>query len=244
MIHKLKHKDELLPSNVHIWNVSSLISEKQEQAYFNLLSEDEKYKASRFRFVKDRRTYITARGVLRCLSGAYLKEPPQDIDFDYEAYGKPQFRKPTSLQFNVSHSENYIVIGFVQDHEIGVDIEYMKNNFDVMEVGRNFFSATELHTLESMGQKNQFEGFYRCWTRKEAFIKAKGMGLSFPLDAFSVTLNNDMIAQLIETQWDTLEREKWDMFSFSPRKSCIAAIAVKGKVKSVSINSWQHNLLN
>ena len=238
------HKRKLSSSCVHIWNVSTLISEKQELAYLKLLSEDEKAKASSFRFTKDRRIYITSRGVLRSLSGQYLKQLPEDIVFDYEVHGKPQFRVDTMVRFNVSHSENYVVIGFVHESEIGIDVEYLKKNFDVLELGQNFFSNDEIDTLEAMAAKDQYDGFYRCWTRKEAFIKAKGMGLSFPLDAFSVSLDNNTTALLEKTAWNPIESREWDMFSFSPGKGYIAAVAIKGNIKSVSIANWEHNSPN
>ena len=129
-------------------------------------------------------------------------------------------------------------MAFVKDSEIGIDVEKIKTDFDVLNLAENLFSTTEVKMLHDVQQDDVYQAFYRCWTRKEAFIKAEGSGLSFPLDAFSVSMDEDYEAKLLQTKWNAAEKNKWSLFSFSPTKECIAAIAVRGKVKSIQYFNW------
>ena len=225
---------EVDDNNIHIWSIPiSKIPHEQQQEYYSLLSNDEKSKADKFRFPKDHNTYVIARGILRLLSGYYLNTNPKEIEFEYGKFGKPAFRKTSRLKFNVSHSENYILIGFVNDYAFGVDIECIKKSSDVLDLTRNYFSQLEIKSFESFAESDQYDAFFRCWVQKEAFIKAKGTGLSFPLDKFSVSLSEK--GGLLETQWDLNEKDEWNLTLFSPEKNYIAALAVKHKSSEVKI---------
>ena len=125
------------------------------------------------------------------------------------------------------------VIGIVLNNDIGIDIEEMKAGFDVLDIASNYFSNLEIESLKKLPAIEQFKGFYKCWTRKESFIKAKAKGLSFPLDSFSVSLDSDEKVQLLETKWDKSEKELWNLFSFSPQENYIGAVSVKGNVQDI-----------
>ena len=227
------------PSTVHIWKIST--SSEEQETYFNLLSKDEKLRANKFRFTKDRKTYVIAKGVLRVLSGYYLNQKPEQIEFEYSKFEKPKYKNHSRLKFNVSHSGNYIIIGFVNEYDLGVDIEYIKKDFDVLDIADNFFSTSELDALHQIDEKERIRAFYRCWTRKESFIKAEGSGLSFPLDTFSVTLDTDLEASLLDTQWSKGEKDKWSLFSFIPYEGYIAAISVRGVFRDYLYREWNHS---
>lgn len=232
---------EINDNKVHIWTIiTSDISIIEHQKYFDLLSKDEKLRTSKFRFAKDRKTYVVARGVLRILSGYYLNENSEEIKFEYEKFGKPKYKNHTNLKFNVSHSGNIIIIGFVKEYELGVDIEYLKRGFDVLDIAENFFSRKEIKALHEIEKEDRIRAFFRCWTRKESFIKAEGRGLLFPLDKFSVTLDNDLEVSLIETHWNENEKDEWSLFSFIPYKDYIAAISVKGFISDYIYREWEH----
>ena len=225
-----------LPQNVvHLWHCRFNTQMAFLKSYESLLSDNEIERAARFKFDIHRNKYIIARGVLRSLLGRYLNERPCDVQFGYTNYDKP-FLKETpfavgrdDLRFNISHSGNWAVFGFVQEMEIGVDIEKIKNDFEVMDIAQNFFSSDEIKTLQALPEKDRVAGFYRCWTRKEAFIKAKGSGLSFSLTSFSVSLNLNS-ARLLRTDWDAAEKTQWQLFTFSPELGYQGALTVRGAV--------------
>ena len=201
--------------------------------YLDILSVDEKARAGRFKFEKDRLAYIISRGTLRQLVSVYLNQKPEDIQFLYSAHGKPYIAE-TDIKFNVSHSADMAVFAFVKGKEVGVDIEYIKDDFNALELAQHFFSDCEITSLEKQPKVSLVKSFFRCWTRKESFIKAEGSGLSFPLDQFSVSLDSDEKAELQETKWDSNERFQWALFSFKPAEQYIGALAIKAQVGIVS----------
>ncbi len=231
---KDRHKP-LQSKQVHVWCLSFREHTEHVPNYYALLSDDEKIKASKFHFEKDKNQSIISRGALRQLSALYLDRPIDDIAFTYGEYGKPEYSFKSYLKFNVSHSGDMAIIGFVKDHDIGVDIEHIKTDFDVMDIAVNYFSELEIKTLKAFPKKKHIEGFYRCWTRKEAFIKAKSQGLSFPLNAFSVSIDSNNHANLLETKWDKREAKDWKLFSFTPNKDYIGAVSIKGAVNDLII---------
>jgi 4'-phosphopantetheinyl transferase len=225
----------LKSNTVHVYHINT----NTYKNYTSLISEDEKKKASKFRFEIDQKTSIISRGALRLIASSYLKTSPEKIAFKYNEFGKPSFDMDTNLKFNISHSGNIAVLGFVKDFEIGIDIENIKRDFDVLDIANNFFSELEVQSLLKLPKENQFEGFYRCWTRKESFIKAKAKGLSFPLDSFAVSMDSNEHAKLLETKWDANEKNTWKLFSFSPKENYIGALSVKGNVESVEYRNFK-----
>lgn len=219
---------------VDAWYIDVNDCKKQILYYTSLLSTDEKLKADKFKFINDKNRFIIARGVLRILLGRYLSINPEKVAFKYGDYGKPEAKNNLSINFNISHSGKMIIFGFAKSHDIGVDIEEIKNNFDVLDIANNFFSKKEIQFLNNLPKEHQKEGFYRCWTRKESFIKAKSIGLSYPLDSFSVSIDSHEHAELLETLWDINEKHKWALFSFSPSENYIGAISIKGNIKTVN----------
>lgn len=227
-----------LPKNeVHLWHCRFDINRNRIDEFIQLLSKDEREKSCKFKFKIDRQRSIISRGVLRTLLGRYLEIQPWDLQFGYTEYGKPFLKNESGIQFNLSHSHNRAVFAFVQDAEIGVDIEKIKSDFEVMDIARNFFSSDEIQTLEALPAKEWAAGFYRCWTRKESFIKAKGSGLSFSLSSFSVSLDADR-AELLRTEWHPPEKKEWQMFSFRPSEDYQAALLVRGNFRSVEQRDW------
>lgn len=227
-------------NTTHLWFASLIITEKQKTAYKKVLSKEELIKANKFRFKKDEEAYIAAHAILRIISGKYLNINPEKIKFNYSEFGKPSYALKTNINFNLSHSGEKALLAFINDFEIGADIEFIKRDFDVLDIAANFFSKKEIIALNKITENDKERAFFRCWTRKEAFIKAEGSGLSFPLDKFSVTLDSDTDAKLIETQWDFSERERWSLFSSAPFKDYLIAIATKGSVNNYILKEWQH----
>ncbi len=215
-----------------VWYCTFSKNEFLLPTFRSVLSADEVRRAGRFKFQKDRNSFIITRGVLRTLLGGYLELPPSEILLEYTTYGKPYLLDST-LKFNVSHSGDMAVFAFVLDTEVGVDIEQVKDDFDLMELARNFFSEHEIAAMENIPETDLTRAFYRCWTRKESFIKAEGSGLSFPLDKFAVSLDHDHEATLIQTGWDLQEKDNWSLYSFLPEQQYIGALAIRDKSKGI-----------
>ena len=224
---------KLISKTAYIYFINFDISKHEISSLKNYLSEDEIIKASKFRFQKDKNASIITRGALRLLSSEYLNIKPEDISFKYGEYGKPDYDFETNLKFNVSHSGQVAIIGFVLNDDIGVDVEEIKTDFDVLDIVSNYFSKTEIKSLKKLPKENHTKGFYRCWTRKESFIKAKANGLSFPLDSFSVSIDSDEKTELLETKWDSTEKESWKLFTFSPQENYIGAVSIKGNINNI-----------
>jgi 4'-phosphopantetheinyl transferase len=170
-----------------------------QEAFLGLLDQDERARAGRFHFEKHRRRFVLGRGFLRVLLGRYLGLAPDQVRFVYGPYGKPALADEHNtgrLCFNTSHSHELAVYAFVQENEIGVDVEYIKTDFASEDIARHFFSADEVEALMAIAEKERAAAFFRCWTRKEAYIKAIGSGLSHPLAEFDVSFAADEPAAL------------------------------------------------
>jgi 4'-phosphopantetheinyl transferase len=170
-----------------VWRVSLATCPPDARA---LLAIDERERADRFHFARDRDRFIAARAALRRVLGGYLGRAPAELEFAYSAHGKPSIG---GLAFNVSHSNELALIAVTRGREVGVDIEWHRPDVDIPSVARSSFSAIELQALFALPTAEQFAAFYRIWARKESYIKARGEGLSLPLDGFDV-LTDDAIS--------------------------------------------------
>ncbi len=229
-----------LNNNAHVW-ILNVKSEIANLRVFNeVLCQDEKTKADKFRFNKDKNVSIITRGTLRILLGKYLKTSPKTLSFEYGEYGKPELVDNQNLKFNVSHSKDLIVIGVVKNSNIGIDVEYIKRDFDVMDIVDNYFSKKEIEDIHNIPNKLKTEAFFRGWTRKEAFIKANAKGLSFPLDSFSVSIDSDEKAQLYETIWNSHEKDNWKIIPFKTLPEYKATVVLSESVNSIEF--YEFNL--
>ncbi|RZK13103.1 MAG: 4'-phosphopantetheinyl transferase superfamily protein [Flavobacterium sp.] len=226
-------------AEAHIWRVDLELDECLQSSLLKLLSPDEKDRARKFCFVKDSRNFIVARGILRSLIGNYLEINPSDISFQYSKFGKPSIADNNSLQFNISHSQNMALFGFTKKFTIGVDVEFVNPNIEVRDIAANFFSRKEIQNLFALPAEQQTLGFFNCWTRKEAFIKAVGEGLSFPLDQFEVSLEPDKPAKLLATDWNPKAVSKWSMYSLAAGTDFVGSLVIEGLVERVKFYNWQ-----
>src|SRR6476620_7910163 len=176
---------------VHVWRAGLEQSPGLQETLLRTLSDDERARADRFHFDQHRRRFVLTRAFLRALLGRYLAIGPEEVRFVYGPYGKPSLADEHGahrLRFNASHSHELAVYAFAQEREIGIDVEHIQQEFAGEEIARQFFSTYEVNTLLALPKSEQAAAFFRCWTRKEAYIKAIGSGLSHPLDEFDVTL--------------------------------------------------------
>lgn len=196
---------ELAEGVAHVWRLR-LDSPHLDTSHFRaLLSPDECAKADRYRFDLNRNQFTITRGALRILLSRYTGIEKADIKFIYSKHGKPAldpYTRDHPIEFNVSHSGSMALIGFTIKNAIGVDVEQVERRVSEDKIAKRFFSPDEVDRLLLMPDDDQTSAFFRCWTRKEAFIKAHGDGLSLPLDSFSVTFEKDDLPRLVRFDRD------------------------------------------
>jgi 4'-phosphopantetheinyl transferase len=218
---------ELTGRAVHVWPVSIQGPVAVVDQFRSLLSADETARAARFRFEHLQHSFILARGALRILLSRYLDTPPRDLEFRYGAKGKPALAEPARLQFNASHSADLALFAFTMGCEVGVDIEAVRSMSDMEDVARRFFCAEETTELMALSTRQRDQGFFLCWTRKEAYIKATGEGLSAPLDAFRVTLRPGEPARMIHLEHDLIAAQAWSLHDLTPDPRYAGALAYR-----------------
>jgi 4'-phosphopantetheinyl transferase len=204
------------------------------------LSSDEQMRAERFRFAHDRRRYIVAHGMMRAILADYLDMTPQQIRFVTGDYGKPALAPDQGqIDFNLSHSEDLAIVACTYNRELGVDIEYMRPLDEIDLIAAHFFAPAERAVLLQMAEEQKLQAFYACWTHKEAYIKAIGLGLAMPLDRFVVSLGLDEDARLLWVEDQPQEQERWQMRALTPPSGYAATILVAGTEWELTCWRWQ-----
>jgi 4'-phosphopantetheinyl transferase len=222
---------------VHVWRATLDQTSPQIQSFLHTLAADERARAERFYFEKDREQFIVARGVLRAILGGYLNRAPESLSFCYSAHGKPSLAGD-AIRFNVSHSHGIALYAVTRGGEVGIDIERIRTDVEVEEVAERFFSQGEVAKLRTLSAEKQREAFFNCWTRKEAYIKARGEGLSLPFDQFDVSLALGEPAALLGTRPDPSEASRWSLQEIIPAPGYVAALAVVGHGWSLTCWQW------
>src|SRR5438874_10904429 len=202
---------------VHVWRTSLERPAETVRRMRSVLARDEQRRADRFRFERDRSRYIVGRALLRGLLARYLQTAPESLEFRYGEFDKPALR--AGPWFNLSHSGPIALYAFSGDGEIGIDLELDDADFARERIAERFFSPAEVAVLRSQPPAAQPRAFLTCWTRKEAFIKARGDGLSLALDSFDVTLAPDTPAALVRTAWCSKEPRQWRLHDLSDRRA-------------------------
>ena len=210
-----------MPEVVDTYCVDVDTPEIDADRYGTVLSVEERSRAGQFRFERDRRRYVARRGILRELIGSYLDCDPASVAFVHNAYGKPAIVR-SDLRFNLSHSHGMALYAFCRHADVGCDIERRDPKFAAEQIPERFFSRDEVRALRSLPLNEQTEAFFNCWTRKEAYIKAVGHGLSIALDSFDVSL--------IPGEPAALGRgcSGWSLQSFEPASGFQAAVVAQG----------------
>jgi 4'-phosphopantetheinyl transferase len=216
---------------IHIWQASLEISPDALGSLSRFLSQDEMDRAKRFHFQKDHDRFIAARGILRLILGRYLNQAPATIVFAYNRYGKPFLQSPQTgrIRFNLSHANQLALYALSGVHEVGVDIEYIKPKQDIEKIIERFFSENEKREFQQLPEFMKTKAFFSGWTRKEAFIKARGSGLSIPLNKFSVALHPDRPAVLLQVDPDLEDGRPWSIHEIPLGQDYTAAVAVAGQ---------------
>jgi 4'-phosphopantetheinyl transferase len=231
---------ELGPRDVHLWIAAIPDCLPHLTDYQTVLAPDERDRAARFHFERDRNRYAIARGVLRKLVGKYVGRV--DLPFACNRYGKPALEDKTSpLRFNVAHSRDLALFGFTLEREIGVDVEWMRPDYATTDVAERFFSPDEAAIVAALPQPDRAQGFFNCWTRKEAYIKARGMGLSLALHSFAVTLRPGEPAALVRVDDDASAPQRWTMTDLPTSEGYAAAAAFEDRDCAIAHWRWGTN---
>jgi 4'-phosphopantetheinyl transferase len=223
-------------SSIYIWQFPLTISDGSLDNFATLLSEDERTRAARFRFEKDARRFTVARATVRSILGSYLKVSARDLRFDYSRHGKPVLADDTTdIRFNISHSSDLAMLAVTRGREVGVDLETTRDNVEIDQLATRFFSEHECAALREISNTQRLRAFFRCWTSKEAFLKAQGIGLSRSLESFDVEVNPKLPARLLATRPNAEEAEHWSLHDVPTEENYAAAIAWEGSIAEIKI---------
>jgi len=219
------------PDEVHVVQVPLQAEDAGYQALAALLSADEAQRAQRFVFDVHRRRFTVARGMLRSFLARLLHVSPAALHFHAGAHGKPSLPDFPRLQLNVSHSGDVALYAFAWERPVGVDVECLRE-VEFLALAKHSFSTYEQECLRELPASQLPEAFFACWSRKEAFIKAVGEGLSFPLRDFDVEPRADHPARLLANRRDHDEAQ-WSMHDVPPIPGASAALCVRGAPRTL-----------
>jgi 4'-phosphopantetheinyl transferase len=225
---------------VHIWRASLNPPTGAALLHYSLAA-DELRRAARFYGEHDRRRFIIARGVLRAILSRYLNVAAGRLGFWYSPYGKPALA-PTPdqapLSFNVTHSHELALYAITRGRRIGIDLEYIRPDVTIMEIADQFFAPPEVAALRALPAAQRQAAFFACWTRKEAYVKARGEGLSYPLDQFDVSVTPGAPTVRLDTQQDPQEAAGWSLYELHVGPNYQATVAVEGQNCCLSYWQW------
>lgn len=225
---------------IQVWrmNLDRPASEVDEMR--DVLSEDETARAARFVFDRHRARFIVGRASLRRILGRYVGMDPKRLEFGYGSRGKPFLKKGSDgdrLRFNLSHSGELALVAVIRARRIGVDVERIREVKEHLRLAGRYFATGEVATMRALPPEVQYEAFFNCWTRKEAYIKALGTGLACPLDGFEVSLAPGTPAALLHVDDDPAAPSEWFMRALAPGHGFAGAVALKGR--GFSVTCWE-----
>jgi len=215
---------------IHVWRASLDQAPLQIESFLLSLAADEKARAERFYFARDRGHFIVARGVLRAILGRYMNRAPEQLSFRYGARGKPVLAGESgadAIHFNLSHSHGLALYAITKGRQVGIDLERIRSDVAVAEIAGRFFPPGEAATLQALPADMQRQAFFRSWTRKEASIKARGEGL-LSLEA----------SDAMGTHRDPIDAARWSLQELIPAPDYVAALAAEGNGWRLSCWQW------
>lgn len=234
--------DLTLPSDeeVHVWGTSLKPPAKVLAAYRKRLSVREMARADQFAFDEDRRHFVAARGWMRTLLGMYLERAPSSLIFRTGDHGKPHLPNNELLAFNLSHSGSCALLAITGGSLVGIDVEERRPIDEPTAIAEQFFSVREVRQFRQLDDSELIDGFFNAWTRKEAFVKAIGMGLSFPLESFDVTLAPGSQARLLSLRAEEWSSHPWTLHALHSTDDYSAALAVALSTPVVQCFQYEH----
>lgn len=224
------------PRAVHVWRISLEQPSESSDQFDSTLSKAEQTRAARLHFERDRLRYVISHHALRDILSRYLNKPPVKLKFVAGANGKPGI---AGLQFNLAHTDDLALVAVCLKERVGVDVERVRADSDLMDLAGRYFSTVESTALRALPAKSRPLAFFNCWTRKEAYVKALGEGLSYPLQDFDVSLAPAEPARLLATRPDAAQASLWTLYDLDVGADYSAALAVEGNSHVLEFWSWQ-----
>lgn len=229
----------LAQEDIHVWRANLECDCASLESFKTTLAPDEKARAGRFWLPRDRNSFIATRGILRNLLGKYVGCAPSEIVMKYGDRGKPSLdvSQHHSVQFNVSRSHGLALFAFAAERSVGIDVELVRHDFPAAEIAARYFSPQEVEDLKALPPPHFYEGFFLCWTRKEAYVKARGEGMQIPLDSFRVSLMPGQPERL-----ESIDSLRWSLHSMTPDPRYVGAlVAERAGLKEARICRWDWN---
>lgn len=233
--------ERLEGTHVHVWRADLPTESARVEDLQGVLSADENARAERYPLVENRRRFVAARAVLRHVLARYADCPPDQLRFAYGEHGKPQLvgdGASSRLEFNMSHSGDVVLYAVASGRAVGVDVEHLRTRDNYMRIAQRFFSIEEYEALAALPAAERPRAFYRCWTRKEAYVKARGDGIAAGLDTFSVSL--DERAAILRSDEGAGETARWNMSSLQLGEGYIGALCAEGADGGMAQFTWPH----
>lgn len=227
-------------SRVHVW-YAALGDACRETDFISCLSPEERDRAQRFRFEEHRRRYVAFHGVARTFLGKYLELRPEEIRFQLGPYGKPSVvaeQNPEGLSFNMSESQGHALYGITRERAVGVDIERIRDVNNMERIITDTFTPAEQAAFRGLSMDEKRGMFFACWTRKEAFVKAVGLGLSLPLSSFDAPLGGETPAPLSRLDGNVGDASRWTIHPLTPVEGLAGAVAIESPVASLCCRRW------
>ncbi len=235
---------EIPPQDLHIasgqiqvWRAQLHLMIPQLDTFIPHLSQEERDRGNRLVKTEHRCRFLISHAILRLILSRYLGQPPNDIQLQKGPHGKP-YLEDQPLQFNMTHSNDIALYAITACADIGIDVEYVKRKHRMDALVKRFFSKREYQEYQSFPEGERHLAFYRAWTRKEAYLKATGLGLSYPLDHFDVSLAPEGTQCLLHVEDSAEMPQHWTLFSFEPCVDYLSSIAIKAPVEKLITYGW------
>jgi len=231
----------LEPGRIDLWRINLLQPEWVIDRCRRVLCSTELERFARFHFRRHRDRYVVRHGAVRCILAAYLCVPPPEVRFQAGGYGKPEIvdaKNHSKLKFNLSHSGDVALVAVTAGLRIGIDVERVRSDASCVGIAERYFCEGEIAKLKEFPADQQTEAFFDCWTRKEAYVKARGEGLSMPLDSFEVTFGARAPALVTVAAAKPDEIEFWGMYALQGIPGYKAAMVVEGRVHQIKYWDW------
>ncbi len=234
--------DLVLPQEeVHVWRASLNLSPGDLNHFYQALGPIECEQVARLSSSPNRGRAQVARAILRMILSRYIGAEPRALRFSYNPYGKPELAPPFNsigLRFNLSHSHGVAIYAVARGRAVGIDLERIREGVPVEQLARRFFSPREVAMLNEIPERARKKAFFTCWTRKEAYVKARGVGLFSSFRHFTVSLAQGEPAHLVDVEGDPQELLRWTFWEFTPVPGYIASLVVEGHGFRVRYWKW------
>ena len=224
---------QLSSDELHLWYANLNWSRVQREDMEEILSDDERARANRFAFERDRQRFVVSHGLLRRILEGYMRVPASSLHFRYTEKGKPEL-PGGELRFSLSHSSEMVVLAFTRSSQVGVDVEDASRSLDTEQIAKSHFSRREYQAFSAIPSSFKLEVFLNCWTRKEAYLKAVGVGLSLPLNSVEVTLKPCEEPGILAVHGDGKSAASWSLYNLNLPSGYIGAVAIDGLMSRIS----------